>query len=96
MTGAREAFGRRVDVNDLKLVEGIGPKIEELMHRDGITTWAELAAAPLERLERILQEGGNRFRMADPGTWAQQSGLAAKGDWAGLKRLQDELNAGRD
>lgn len=36
---AKEAFGKKIKENDLKIVEGIGPKIEALFNADQITTW---------------------------------------------------------
>jgi large subunit ribosomal protein L27 len=88
--------GKKVKQDDLKLVEGIGPKIEELMHAAGITSWAELAAAPLEKLEAILDEAGPRFRIHDPATWSKQAEMANAGQWAELETYQDELKGGRE
>lgn len=81
--------------NDLKVVEGIGPKIEGLLKAGGINTWSELAAADVDRIQKILDEAGPRYQLAVPRTWPQQAALAAAGDWAALKALQDELNAGK-
>lgn len=80
--------------NDLKVVEGIGPKIEGLLKADGINTWADLAASEESRLRRILDDAGSRYKLAQPRTWAQQAGLAAAGDWSGLKALQEDLKGG--
>jgi len=88
--------GKKVKQDDLKLVEGIGPKIEELMHAAGITTWAELAAAPIEKLEAILDEAGPRFRIHDPATWGKQAAMADAGQWEELESYQDELKGGRE
>lgn len=82
--------------DDLKIVEGIGPKIEELLHADGIKTWLQLAEAPIERLEKILDAAGPRFAMHNPATWPRQSMLAHQEEWDALKKLQEELNAGRE
>jgi large subunit ribosomal protein L21 len=80
--------------DDLVLIEGIGPKINELMIKGGITMFAQLAATPVEKLKEILKSGGSRFASHDPGTWPEQAALAAKGDWAAFKTLTDELDAG--
>jgi large subunit ribosomal protein L27 len=90
-----EFAGKKIKPDDLKIVEGIGPKIEELLHAAGIKTWKQLAEAAVERLKAILDEAGPRFQMHDPGTWPEQSALADAGDWEGLKTLQDELTAGK-
>ncbi len=81
--------------DDLTIVEGIGPKIAELLHQNGIDTFAQLADASIERLQAILVSGGPRFRSADPGTWPHQALLARDGEWAALKTLQDALQGGR-
>jgi predicted flap endonuclease-1-like 5' DNA nuclease len=80
--------------NDLKVVEGVGPKIEGLLKGGDIKTLSELAAADMNRIQEILDEAGPRYKLANPRSWSQQAGLAAAGDWAALKKLQDELNAG--
>lgn len=82
-------------VDDLKIVEGIGPKIEELLNNAGIKTFAQLASTSVARLNEILEAAGPRYQMHDPGTWPQQSGLANEGKWTELKVLQDELNKGK-
>lgn len=80
---------------DLELIEGIGPKIAELLVEHGIVDLALLAAAPVEQLREILGMGGRRFRLADPTTWPEQARLAASGMWDALTELQSRLKAGR-
>lgn len=82
-------------VDDLKKIEGIGPKIEELFHKAGITTFEGLATAKKAALRQILDQAGPRYKMHDPTTWANQAKLAAKGEWEKLARLQDELRGGK-
>lgn len=81
--------------DDLKIVEGIGPKIEELCNTAGIYTFADLAATSAARIKEILDEAGTRFQMHDPTTWPEQSALARDGKWDELKKWQDELNKGK-
>jgi predicted flap endonuclease-1-like 5' DNA nuclease len=81
--------------DDLKVVEGIGPKIEQLLHAQGIRTFAQLAQTPVARLQEILDAAGPHYRIADPGTWPEQSLLCARNEWTALKTLQDSLTAGR-
>jgi predicted flap endonuclease-1-like 5' DNA nuclease len=97
-TGASDAsalLGRKVVTDDLKIVEGIGPKIAELLHVAGIGTWSALAACDVDALKAVLADGGSRFRVHDPSSWPQQAALAAAGDWAALTQLQDALKGGR-
>lgn len=81
--------------DDLKKIEGIGPKISELLGNNGYTTFAELAAADVEKLREILASAGPRYKMHNPETWTEQAAIAAEGDWDKLKALQDKLDGGR-
>jgi len=82
--------------DDLKIVEGIGPKIEGLLNDAGIHTWKQLANTQVERLKQILVDAGDRYRIHNPGTWPRQAGLAAEGKWDELNTLQEELIGGRE
>ncbi len=88
--------GKKVNQDDLKLVEGIGPKIEGLLNEAGIHTWEDLANAAAEKVQAILDEAGPRYRMHDPATWAKQARLAADAKWEELEALQDSLKGGRE
>ncbi len=79
--------------DDLTIIEGIGPKISGWLNEAGITTFAQLAATPPEKIEEILLNAGHRI--ANPGTWPEQAALAAAGPWAELNIMQDNLHGGR-
>ncbi len=92
--GQKGGFGKyRRD--DLKIVEGIGPKIAELLKDAGIDTWKKLAKSDPEEIQKILDSAGPAFRLADPKSWPVQAELADKGEWARLKEYQDVLQGGR-
>ncbi len=82
--------------DDLKKIEGIGPKIEELLNRKGIRTFRQLAQTSVEQLRAILQEAGARFRLANPSTWPRQAQMAAEERWDELQDYQDALQGGRE
>ncbi len=90
------AMGKPDKPDDLKIVEGIGPKIEKLCHGIGIWTWAQLAETPVETLQKMLDDAGPNYRIANPATWPQQSKLAAEGKMDELKEYQNYLLGGRD
>jgi predicted flap endonuclease-1-like 5' DNA nuclease len=79
--------------DDLKRIEGIGPKISGLLREAGITTFAQLAATDASHLKRTLREAS--ITIADPTTWPEQASLAAAGKWNALAALQAELKGGR-
>lgn len=81
--------------DDLKIVEGIGPKIEELLHNAGIKTWAALAETSETLLVQMLDDAGPRFQMHNPATWPEQSRMANAAEWEALEKYQEELKAGR-
>ncbi|MBN1144810.1 MAG: hypothetical protein JXA72_10320 [Bacteroidales bacterium] len=95
-TIAREVFNTKVVENDLKIVEGIGEKIESLLNNRGINTWYQLAQTPADTIKDILlQDGGSAYQIHEPRTWPDQAMLAHQGKWKELKELQDQLTAGK-
>ncbi len=87
--------GKNYKYDDLKLIEGIGPKIAEIFGEAGIDTWQKLADASVEKLSEILESAGSRYKMHDPTTWPQQAKLAAAEKFEELENLQDNLKGGR-
>ncbi len=81
--------------DDLKIIEGIGPKAAEVLVAAGIDTFAKLATTPAVKVKEILDAAEAKVQHLDPTTWAQQSQLAADGKFDELKKLQDELNGGK-
>jgi predicted flap endonuclease-1-like 5' DNA nuclease len=79
---------------DLTVIEGVDPKIQELLYQSGIHTYAELADSDVEQLQAILAGGGAAFRMADPSSWPRQARLAAVHDWVRLAALKQQLTGG--
>ena len=85
---------KATEPDDLKRIEGIGPKIASLLQAAGITTFAHLASTDVRKLKKIIAEAG-LTALADPTTWPEQATLAATGEWDALEALQDELKGGR-
>ena len=81
--------------DDLKKIEGIGPKIAELLNSAGISTFVELANTDVDKIKGILEEAGARYKSHDPTTWPAQSEMAAAGNWDKLKEWQDQLDGGK-
>ena len=92
---AKVVFGKKIKENDLKIVEGIGPKIEGLFHNFDIKTWKDLGEASLEKCQEVLNSGGDRYRIHKPTTWAKQAQLAYEGKWKDLLKWQDKLDGGK-
>lgn len=85
-----------VKPDDLKRIEGIGPKIESVLHAGGILTYAQLAGSSPEEIRQLIAETDARLaRISNPDTWPEQASLAGTGDWEGLEKLKGELKAGQ-
>lgn len=93
---AAGVFGKKVVENDLKIVEGIGPKIEELFHKAGIKTWKALSETSVEKCQQILDEAGDQYKVHSPETWPSQAETAYHGLWKVLKWWQDDMIGGRE
>ncbi len=97
VTEAPAKKAKKVDgADDLKKIEGIGPKIAEIFNNDGILTFAQLAETSTEKMQELLDAAGSRYASHNPGTWAKQSAMAAAGQWDELKAWQDEMNGGKE
>ncbi len=82
------------EADDLRKIEGIGPKIAEIFNLAGISTFADLAGTSVEKLSEILTDAGSKYASKNPGTWPEQAKLAAEGNWDELKDLHEKLKGG--
>ena len=80
--------------DDLKKIEGAGPKAAEALVGAGIDTFAKVAKTEASKLSEILTEASSRLSHIVTDTWPKQAGLAAEGKWDELKELQDRLDGG--
>jgi len=92
---AKAAFGKKIKQDDLKIVEGIGPKIEGLFHNFDIKTWQALSDVTVAKCQEVLNSGGKRYQIHDPASWPMQAKMAYKGDWKKLTKWQDQHKAGK-
>ncbi|MDX1277598.1 50S ribosomal protein L21 [Oceanihabitans sediminis] len=88
-TAAKTATGK---ADDLKKIEGIGPKIASTLVEAGIATYADLAKTDAAKISEIIA-GVRGNHVTD--TWPAQAKLAAEGKWDELKKWQDELDGGK-
>lgn len=68
----------KVRPDNLKRVNGIGPKIEKLLKENGITTFAQLAQTEVSRIQALLDEV--EYTLPDPTTWPEQARQLAAGE----------------
>ncbi len=91
----KQTAAKTSEKDNLKKIEGIGPKIEKLLNEAGVNTFSDLSKAKLALLKEVLANAGNRFKMHDPKTWSKQAKLADMGDWEKLQTLQEQLKGGK-
>jgi large subunit ribosomal protein L17 len=82
-----------IQPDDLTRIEGIGPKVNQLLQAAGIQTFAQLAETSPESLKPILAAEG--LQLIDPGTWPEQARLISEGKMEELEALTSRLKAGR-
>lgn len=90
----RMVLNRDNKYDDLTKIEGIGPKIQEILYNKGIKTFEILSYTYISDLQRILDEAGNNFNMANPKNWPIQAKLAHEGKWKELEEYQEFLYKG--
>ena len=78
--------------DDLKKIEGIGPKIASTLTEAGVDTFAKLSEQTPEQISEIISGvRGNHVTT----TWPKQAKLASEDKWDELKKWQDELDGGK-
>lgn len=82
-----------VQPDDLTIIEGIGPKINQTLQDAGIKTFAQLADTSTESLKAILESAG--LRLADPSSWAEQARLVSEGKMDAFGELTRQLRGGK-
>ncbi|MAN58850.1 MAG: 50S ribosomal protein L21 [Flavobacteriaceae bacterium] len=91
----KETSKKSASADDLKKIEGVGPKAMEAFVAAGIDTFEKVAKTSPEKLSEILSEASSRLAHLVTDTWPQQAQLAADGKWDELKELQEKLDGGR-
>ncbi len=90
----KTATAKNITKDNLTKIEGVGPKIEQILNKAGIRTFKMLATVDVKSLRTMLEKAGPRYKMHNPRTWRQQAKLAANGKWEELADLQKELKGG--
>ncbi len=90
----KPAAKKSAKADDLKLIEGAGPKAAEALVNAGVDTFAKLAKKSPEQISEILAEASSRLTHLVTDTWPKQAKLAAEGKWDELKEYQEKLDGG--
>jgi len=94
--GGGAAAGPTPVKQDLTKIEGIGPKIEGLLNKKGVISYAQLSDSAVSFLEQMINEAGPNFatHRGMTGTWPAQAKLADLGEWDELAKWQEVLKGG--
>ena len=93
MAAASAVLGHAVVADDLTVIPGIGPNVEQLCHGIGIRTWYDLATTEALLLHTMLVDAGPRFSTHDPSLWPEMARLLSEGQW---QEFKDMSQAGAD
>jgi predicted flap endonuclease-1-like 5' DNA nuclease len=96
MKGVAPANNEITDVNapanpkmtpdNLQAIEGIGPKVEQILKDNAVTTWKVLAETDIIKLRMILASAGDEYRLLDPTGWSAQAKMLMENDWDALRK----------
>jgi len=86
----------KTEEENLKIIEWIGPKVEELLKLNGIKDIKQLSVSNYDDLKMILERAWDNFKIINPRSWPYQAELAYKKEWGKLKEYQDFLIWGID
>ncbi len=81
--------------DDLTKIEGIGPKIEQLLNADGIRSYRDMVDGGVDKIQAVLDKAGPLYKVHNPMTWTNQAELAAEGKWDELYQMQSQLKGGK-
>ena len=59
--------------DNLTKLNGVGPKLAEILNEAGIATYADLAGASIEKMKEILEAAGSRYASKDPTPWIEEA-----------------------
>lgn len=83
------------EADDLTKIEGVGPKIAELLIAAKLVTFKDVSEVKSDVIAKILEEAGPRYNIHDPSSWPKQAKLAADDKWDELNILQEKLKGGK-
>ncbi len=74
----KEAPKAETKADDLTKLTGVGPKLAEILSEGGFTTYASIATASVEDIQKVLEAAGNRYASKDPAPWIEEAKELAK------------------
>jgi predicted flap endonuclease-1-like 5' DNA nuclease len=87
--------GKTSKKRGLTTIEGIGPKISEILQKNGVADFSALASADPLKIKEMLMAEGSRYAMHNPESWPEQAAMARDEKWDALEKWQDKYKGGR-
>ena len=81
--------------DNLMVIEGVGPKINQALNASGITQWKHVRDADEPTLRGALEKGGITFAPS-MATWSAQARYLCDGDMIGFTAYTEYLVSGQD
>jgi large subunit ribosomal protein L27 len=69
----KESKKSEAKADDLKKLDGVGPKLAEILAEGGFNTYSSIAAAKVEDIQKVLEAAGSRYASKDPAPWIEQA-----------------------
>lgn len=86
VTKTEKVVVEKVDVkDDLKVIKGIGPVLEESLNELNVTSYGQIAKMTIKNMTALLNDAGINAKIYDLSGWKAQAKLALKGDMEAVK-----------
>ncbi len=69
----KEAPKAETKGDDLTKLDGVGPKLAEILNAAGLNSYADVAGTSVEKFKEILEAAGSRYASKDPQPWIDQA-----------------------
>ena len=89
---AEETAAPTAAADDLTAISGVGPTYSGILTGAGITTFAQLADASVEDIQKAISDAGSSSA-GNEETWPEQARLLAAGDTAGHQAYVESLKS---
>ena len=90
---SKKVSEKMTKADNRKLIDGVGPKLEQLLIGGGFTSFTAIANAEVADLQKVLDAAGSRYKMHNPTSWPLQARFARDGKFEALKSWQEKNNA---
>lgn len=72
-TKTDRVVNKSTQVDDLTVINGIGPKVADILYKEGITNYDQLAEFEVTALEALLATAGDQYQRMDATSWPVQA-----------------------